>query len=114
MALMVTDISNYKMGYLTREQLDMQYQYARANEFNERKYNQIAHLIGYLKYDKNEGRFWFANDPQIADKNFDEKFVRDGVKHRIYKEELKEESKMIYGEPVCYLNEKHNKNLIIR
>ena len=47
--LMVTDISNYKMGYLTREQLDMQYQYARANEFNERKYNQIAHLIGYLK-----------------------------------------------------------------
>lgn len=103
MALMVTDISNYKMGYLTREQLDMQYQYARANEFNERKYNQIAHLIGYLKrfvdvkYDKNEGRFWFANDPQIADKNFDEKFVRDGVKHRIYKEELKEESKMIYG-----------------
>ena len=49
MALMVTDISNYKMGYLTREQLDMQYQYARANEFNERKYNQIAHLIGYFK-----------------------------------------------------------------
>lgn len=118
MALMVTDISNYKMGYLTREQLDMQYQYARANEFNERKYNQIAHLIGYLKrfvdvkYDKNEGRFWFANDPQIADKNFDEKFVRDGVKHRIYKEELKEESKMIYGEPVCYLDKKPYRSLI--
>lgn len=38
----------------------------------------------------------------IADKDFDESFARDGVKHRIYKEELKEESMAIYGEAVCY------------
>lgn len=118
MALMVTDITNYRAGYLTREQLDMQYQYAKISEFDERKYNQIAHLIGYLKrfvdlkYDKNEERFWFANDPQIVDKDFDESFVRDGVKHRIYKEELKEESKTIYGEAVCYLDKKPYKSLI--
>ena len=49
MALMVTDISNYSVGYLTRAELDMQYQYAKICEFDERKYNQIAHLIGYLK-----------------------------------------------------------------
>lgn len=118
MALMVTDISNYHAGYLTREQLDMQRQYAIVSEFDERKYNQIAHLIGYLKrfvdlkYDKNEERFWFADDPQIANKDFDESFARDGVKHRIYKEELKEESKAIYGEPVCYLDKKPYKSLI--
>lgn len=118
MALMVTDISNYHVGYLTRAQLDMQYQYAVVSEFDERKYNQIAHLIGYLKrfvdlkYDKNEERFWFANDPQIADKDFDETFARDGIKHRIYKDELKEESKAIYGEPVCYLDKKPYKSLI--
>jgi len=118
MALMVTDISNYRAGYLTREQLDMQHQYAIVSEFDERKYNQIAHLIGYLKrfvdlkYDKNEERFWFADDPQIADKDFDESFARDGVKHRIYKDELKEESKAIYGEPVCYLDKKPYKSLI--
>lgn len=118
MALMVTDISNYSAGYLTREQLDMQYQYARICGFDERKYNQIAHLIGYLKrfvdlkYDKNEERFWFADDPQIADKDFDETFTRDGIKHRIYKDELKEESKAIYGKPVCYLDKKPYKSLI--
>lgn len=118
MALMVTDISNYRVGYLTRKELDMQYQYAKICEFDERKYNQIAHLIGYLKrfvdlkYDKNEERFWFANDPLIADKDFDESFARDGVKHRIYKEELKEESKSIYGDAVCYLDKKPYKSLI--
>lgn len=49
MALMVTDISNYSAGYLTRQELDMQYQYAIVSGFDDRKYNQIAHLIGYLK-----------------------------------------------------------------
>ena len=118
MALMVTDITNYSAGYLTREQLNMQYQYAKISEFDERKYNQIAHLTGYLKrfvdlrYDKQEERFWFANDPQIAEKDFDESYARDGVRHRIYKEELKEESKAIYGNAVCYLDKKPYKSLI--
>ena len=118
MALMVKDISNFGAGYLTREQLDMQYQYAIISEFDERKYNQIAHLIGYLKrfvdlkYDKNEERFWFADDPAIADKDFDEDFKRDGVRHRIYKEELKAESKELYGVAVCYLDKKAYKSLI--
>lgn len=118
MALMVTDITNFPAGYLNRKQLDSQYQYAKISEFDERKYNQIAHLTGYLKrfvdlkYDKNEERFWFANDPQIADIDFDESFARDGVKHRIYKKELKEESKSIYGEAVCYLDKKPYKSLI--
>ncbi len=118
MALMVTNISNYSAGYLTREQLNMQYQYAKVSEFDERKYNQIAHLIGYLKrfvdlkYDKNEERFWFANDPQIVDKDFEKSYARDGVKHRIYKEELKEESKSIYGDIVCYLDKKPYRSLI--
>ena len=82
MALMVTDISNYSKGYLTRDELDTLYQYAKICEFYERIYNQIAHLIGYLKhfvdlkYNKNEERFWFANDPVIADKDFDESFCQ--------------------------------------
>ena len=114
MALMVTDITDFPAGYLTREQLDTQYQYARIIGFDERKYNQISHLIGYLKrfvdlkYDKNEERFWFADDPQIAD----ESYARDGVRHRIYKDELKEESRQIYGAPVCYLDKRPYKSLI--
>ena len=117
-ALMVTDISNYSAGYLTRNQLEMQYKYAKISEFDERKYNQVAHLIGYLKrfvdlkYDKNEEKFWFANDPLIADKEFNTSYARDGIKHRIYKKELKEESKSIYGETVCYLDKKPYRSLV--
>lgn len=117
-ALMVTNISNYPKGYLTRSDLDLQYKYAITIGFDDRKYNQISHLKGYLKrftdlvYDKNEERFWFADDPSIADRDFDVTYRRDGVKHRIYKEELKEESKSLYGEAVCYLDKRPYKSLI--
>ncbi len=86
-ALMVTDIRNYPKGFLTRHDLDLQYKYAVAIQFDDRKYNQINHLKGYLKrftdlvYDKNEERFWFADDPAIADKDFDKQditFADDG------------------------------------
>ncbi len=118
MALMVTDIANYPKGYLTREELDAQYRYAKTIGFDERKYNQIGHLKNYLKrftdlvYDKYEERFWFKDDPAIAERDFDAEYKRDGVKHRIYKEELKEESKAVYGEAVCYLDKKPYKSLI--
>lgn len=118
MALMVTDITNYPKGYLTRTDLDLQYRYAVTIEFDERKYNQIDHLKGYLKrftdlvYDREEERFWFADSPIIADRDFNVTYKRDGVKHRIYKEELKEESMALYGEAVCYLDKKPYKSLI--
>lgn len=118
MALMVTDITQYSAGYLTREQLDSQYRYAKVCEFDERKYNQIDHLKGYLKrvvdlkFDRREERFWFADDPQIADRDFDRNYARDGVKHRIYKQELKEESVRLYGAAVSFLDKKPYKTLI--
>ncbi len=118
MALMVTDITRYPAGFLTREQLDSQYRYAKICEFDERKYNQIDHLKGYLKhvvdlkYDRYEERFWFADDPQIVERDFEKSYARDGVKHRIYKEELKEESRLLYGAFVSYLDKKPYKSLI--
>lgn len=117
-ALMVTDITQYKAGYLTREQLDEQYRYAKINNFENRKYNQIAHLISYLKnfidlkYDKDNGRFWFVDDPTIADKEFDTTYPRNNIKHRIYKQELKDEAKIIYGNTVCFFDKKPHKVLI--
>lgn len=118
MALMITDITRYKKGYLTREEIDLQRKYAEIIKFDERKYNQISHLIKYLKnvpdlvYDRNEERFWFADDPEITDRDFNASYKRDGVKHRIYKQELKQESKAIYGAPVCYLDKKKYNSLI--
>lgn len=118
MALMVTDIRNYSRGYLTREELDTQYQYVLISGFDERKYNQIAHLTGYLKrvidlkYDKNKEQFWFAKDPAVIDQEFDKTFTRDGVKHRIFKQELKKESSTYYHKEVCYLDKKPYKTLV--
>ena len=117
-ALMVTDITKYKTGYLTREQLNEQYRFAKVNKFEDRKYNQISHLIAYLKnfidlkYDKENETFWFADDPKIADKEFDAKYPRDNIKHRIYKKELKEESKGLYGNVVCMFDKKPYDKLI--
>ena len=117
-ALMVTDITQYRAGYLTREQLDEQYRYAKINNFENRKYNQISHLIAYLKnfidlkYDKENGRFWFADDPAIADKEFDVTYPRNNIKHRIYKQELKDEAESLYGDVVCFFDKKPHKVLI--
>lgn len=117
-ALMVTDITQYKSGYLTREQLDEQYRFARINNFENRKYNQISHLIAYLrnfidlKYDKDNGKFWFADDPAIANKEFDATYPRNNIKHRIYKQELKDEAEAIYGDIVCFFDKKPHKVLI--
>lgn len=117
-ALMVTDITQYRAGYLTREQLDEQFRFAKINSFENRKYNQIAHLIAYLrnfidlKYDKDNGKFWFADDPDIVDKEFDATYPRNNIKHRIYKQELKDEAKIRYGEIVCFFDKKPHKVLI--
>ena len=117
-ALMVTDITQYKAGYLTREQLNAQFRFAKINNFENRKYNQIAHLIAYLrnfidlKYDKDEGRFWFADDPSIADREFDTTYPRTSIMHRIYKQELKDEAKILYDDVVCFFDKKPHKVLI--
>ena len=48
MGLMVTDVAKYKRGYLLPEELELQYQYALSIKFDEKKYNQIEYLIGFL------------------------------------------------------------------
>lgn len=116
-ALMVTDIQQYKKGYLTREELNSQYDYASANEFKERKYNQISHLCAYLqnfvdlKYDKTEG-FWFADDPDIVNKEFNNSYKRDPIKYRIYRDELRDLSIKLYKEKLCFVEKKPYKGLV--
>ena len=65
-----------------------------------------------LKYNKELGEFWFANDPSIADKEFGATYPRDNIKHRLYKKELEIESISIYGNKVCYLIKKPYKVLV--
>ncbi|MFV0504425.1 MAG: HNH endonuclease, partial [Lachnospirales bacterium] len=111
-ALMVTDITKYKKGYLTRRQLNAHYKYAKNISFEDRKYNQIEYLIAYLKnfidvtYDNKNKCFRFSDDPDVVDKEFNIRYKRDPIKHRIYREELIDESKGLYNDKWCFLEKK--------
>lgn len=117
-ALMVTDIKNYRKGYLTRRELEKQYRFAVTDEFEDRKYNQISHLTNYLRhfvdldYNKEKQEFRFRNDPEVADGFGERTYERDGVRHRIYKRELEEESMRVYGRKLCYAEKRPYRVLI--
>ena len=117
-ALMCTNITQYEKGYLTREDLDFQYRYAQEIGFEDRKYNQISHLTSILKYfvdlkyDKVAKKFYFADDTEYVELEKEENVKRDGVRHRIYKNELFELSKEVYGKKVCFYDKNEYKVLI--
>ena len=70
-ALMVTPtINSINKGYLTKEELQTQYNYSKTINFEEKKYNQISYLFNFLnlmpniKAEKNNG-IWFINPNDI-------------------------------------------------
>lgn len=111
-ALMGTDTSSIKRGYLEREELRKKYQELIDSGFAARKKIQFGHMVSYLnhfvdfKYIHDKKVFTFENDDEIRkileDTTIPETYKRDAVKHRIYKEELKLESEKIYGKQICY------------
>lgn len=116
-ALMITDINQYPKGYLNKEELESQLRESILIDFEERKYNQISHLMSFLKsfsdihYSNSEGRIYFADNPDIAEEEINEKFHCDPIKLRLHRQELLEESREIYGAEVCYLEKKPYKGL---
>lgn len=116
-ALLIADITTYPNGYLTREQLDELYRITVADEFDDRKYNQKSHLLSFLKqfvdlkYDKNSGKIYFADNPNVVNSEYGGKYCCDPIKLRIHRQELLEESKRIYGKEICYLEHKPYKGL---
>ncbi len=106
-ALMTQKISEYPKGYLTEEELEDAKQNANEIKFYERKYNQVSHLRTVLsKLDDLvmvSGTIYFEEDAKVA---FGEDFkaqlrVRDNYLHRLYKNQLKEESEEREGEIMC-------------
>lgn len=113
-ALMVTDVSNFPKGYLTPNELKVQYDYSRAIEFEENKYNQIRFLFNFLNLmpdltaDKDIGIAFKSDD--IIFSNIDTS--RDPYMHAIYRNNLKIESKKVYNNVVCYVEKIPYKGLI--
>lgn len=117
-ALMITNIYQYPKGYLDRDELDEQLKEAELIDFEERKYNQISHLMSFLKsfadlhYVPAEGKIYFEDDPDIVRDEYGGKFHCDPIKLRLHRQELLEESRRLYdGKEICYLEKKTYKGL---
>ena len=112
-ALMGTDVTSVKKGFLTRKELKKKYEELTESGFVGRKKIQFGHMTSYLnkfvdfKYIRSKKIFTFENDEEIQrileDEKIAETYKRDAVKHRIYKEELKLESEKLFGKQICYV-----------
>lgn len=108
-ALMTTNVLDFPKGYLNSEELKIARLHAEEIGFIERKYNQVSHFWSILsKLDDliiNNDILCFQAEAQVIfGENYDLKSLgRDGYLHRIYKNQLKEESFEKLGGIKCML-----------
>ena len=107
--LMRVDISSVEKGYLELSEVEAVRESAKDINFQDRKYNQIAHFLNLLKKLDDlviVGEvLYFEEDAQVvlAQELQRKSTKRDSYLHRIYKNELKEESLERLGEVKCML-----------
>ncbi len=107
-SLMRIDISRIHKGYLNEQELKKARLDAEKSKFINRKYNQVSYLWGILsRLDDlvivNE-YLYFEEDAQVIfGSDYKKDNVRDLYLHRIYKNQLKEESKENLGDIKCML-----------
>jgi len=107
LALMTIDIAKFPKGYLTQEELGKAKNYVKAIGFANRKYNQVEHLWLVLKrlddLVVDQKYVYLEKDTVsvISDTKDEEK--RDHYLQRLYKNQLKEESKELFGVIQCML-----------
>lgn len=117
-ALMSTDISQYKHGRLSFSELETQVKIMKIKKFRDRKYNQINYFFKFLKYipgisvARDQSYVQYTEDASvILAENIDVR--RDPTMFRIMRENIKQESKKIYGDVVCYFTKRPQKNLVV-
>lgn len=110
-SLMTVNLADYPNGYMTAKELAEVYRSVVDNDFIDRKYNQLSHLMNLLsKMDDlrtHDGILYFKTD---ADRLFGSdsearRNVRDPYLQRVYKSELEDESMTVYNSemPKCML-----------
>lgn len=108
-ALMLVDIENIEKGYLNRDELQEYVEKAEQIGFTKRKYNQISYLSNLLgKLDDIvfvHDVLYFKDDAKniFGDELASERKIRDPYLHRIYKNQLMEESLSILDWTKCML-----------
>ena len=106
--LMTVDIARIEKGYLTAEEVQEATNYASKIGFILRKYNQVGYLFNFLGklndvifvsdelYFEDDAKQIFGDELTI-----NEAQKRDPYLHRLYKNEIKEESDAILGQTKC-------------
>lgn len=108
-ALMLVDLENYPNDHLSKIELDTYLQQGIQSGFIERKYNQISYLWNLLaKLDdlkRVNDDLYFAEDAERIFGQLDGGAARkrDPYLHRLYKNQLQEESEEYYGGVKCML-----------
>ncbi len=108
-AMMQVDLANFPRDHLTQSELAYYLLQGRQSGFIERKYNQIGHLWNLLAKLDDLRRvgddLYFAEDAQRIFGNLDENATRkrDPYLHRLYKNQLQEESEEHYEGVKCML-----------
>lgn len=107
-ALMQVDLTNFERDHLTRDELNTYLEQGKISGFIDRKYNQIGYLWNLLaKLDDLQRvgeELYFAEDAQRIFSNIEESTrKRDPYLHRLYKNQLQEESEEHYGDKKCML-----------
>ncbi|KGO85978.1 restriction endonuclease HphI [Flavobacterium rivuli WB 3.3-2 = DSM 21788] len=105
-ALMLVDIEEVTKGFLNSEELLYYVQEATQIQFITRKYNQVGYLYNLLaKLDDLifvEDVLYFREDAhQIFGHEIEERRVRDQYLHRLYKNQLQEESIRVLNGTMC-------------
>ncbi|EGP0013826.1 HNH endonuclease signature motif containing protein [Enterococcus faecium] len=118
-ALISSDITSYPKGYMSEQEIESQIQWNKFNKFEQRKYNQISYFFCFLKYvpgitiSDDKSLVYYTEDANIKlSSNIDVK--RDPTLFRIMSENIKEESRRLYGgKVVCYFTKKEQKGLVV-
>ena len=108
-ALMLVDIASVEKGFLSKEELKQYVNKAIEIGFVERKYNQVGYLFNLLnklddiKFVQDE--LYLTEDAKniFGDELLEERKLRDPYLHRLYKNQLQEESLSIYGGTKCMI-----------
>jgi predicted restriction endonuclease len=107
--LMNINILEYVKGYVNAYELNIHTLRAIETGFIQRKYNQIGYLLNLLKklddvifidnilYFEDDAKVIFGKDLHEISRK------RDGYLHRLYKNQLKEESLELFGKTKCML-----------
>lgn len=108
-AMMLVDLDNFPRDHLTQDELASYLQQGKQSGFIDRKYNQISHLWNLLaKLDdlqRVNDDLYFAEDAQRIFGDLADSIARkrDPYLHRLYKNQLLEESEEHYGGVKCML-----------